>query len=145
MEAKNFVSKGEKMDGQNFNNEQNTENAQYSNYQDNTSNVVYQQPVNTVEPVKKTNGLQTASLVLGILSICFCCCYGVPGLILGIIGLICGIKGNKESKSGVGTAGIICSIIGIIFSVFMVIYFALIFVGLFSDPEFLDSIYSNYY
>lgn len=142
------MRKGENMDGQNFNNDQNTENIQnnqYSNYQDNTSNVVYQQPVNTVEPAKKTNGMQTASLVLGILSICFCCCYGVLGLILGIIGLICGIKGNKESKSGVGTAGIICSIIGIIFGVFMVIYFGLIFVGLFNDPEFLDSIYSNYY
>lgn len=138
------------MDGQNFNNEQNTQNTentvntestQYSNYQDNTANVVYQETASTPDSGNKASGMQIASLVLGILSICFCCCYGFPGLIMGIIGLVCGIKGNKERKNGVGTAGVICSVIGLIFSFFMLIYFVLIFVGLFSNPEFINSIY----
>lgn len=123
------------MDGQNFdnkqslNNEQNTEIPQYSNYQDYTAN---QQPVpnynnynnyNNDNADGKASGIQGASLVLGILSIVFSCCYGVPGLIMGAIGLICGIKGNSERKNGVGTAGIVCSVIGLIFSVIMLIYF----------------------
>lgn len=133
------------MDGQNFNNEQNTQNTestQYNNYQDNTANVVYQETASAPETSNKASGIQVASLVLGILSICLCCCYGLPSLIMGIIGLVCGIKGNKESKNGVGTAGIICSVIGIIFGFFSLIYYIFIFVGLFSNPEFLNSIYN---
>ena len=67
-----------------------------------------------------------AGLVCGILAICFSCCYGVPGLVLGIAGLVCAINGNKEGSNGVGTAGIVCSIIGIILGVLMLIYFIVV-------------------
>jgi hypothetical protein len=68
----------------------------------------------------------TAVLVLGILSIIFCWCWGLIGLILGIIGLILGGKAKKIYKENPGrfsigsyknlNAGYICSLIGTILS-----------------------------
>lgn len=95
---------------------------QYSNYQDNTANIPYQVPIEDV-PNSKTNGLQIAGLVCGILAICTSCCYGIVGIILGIAGLICSIIGNKNGKNGVGIAGLVCSIIGLILGIVMLIYF----------------------
>ena len=64
----------------------------------------------------------TTSLVLGILSIVTCICYGVIGLPLGIIAFILGNKAMKEFKnnpenyesSGNASAGKIMGIIGIL-------------------------------
>ena len=36
------------------------------------------------------------------------------------------LHGNKEGSNGVGTAGIVCSIIGIILGVLMLIYFIVV-------------------
>lgn len=93
-----------------------------------------------------TNGLQIASLILGIIGILTCCCYGVVGLILGIIGLVCAIIGNKRTRSGVGVAGLVCSIIAIILGIAGTIYFALIYAGLYmGSGPFVDYLqdYSN--
>ncbi len=98
---------------------------QYNGYQNNTANVPYQAPQGN-GGARPSNGLQVAGLVCGILAICFSCCYGVPGLVLGIAGLVCAINGNKEGSNGVGTAGIVCSIIGIILGVLMLIYFIVV-------------------
>lgn len=112
------------MDGNNFGNGQN------NSYQDNTANVPYQSnPYVEVKASGKASGIQIASLVLGIIAICLTCCYGLPSVILGIIGLVCAIKGNKENKHGVGTAGLVCSIIGIIAGICSLIYYIAI-VGL---------------
>lgn len=108
------------MDG---NNQNGQNDGQYSNYQDYTSNVPYQMPMNNGGDGNKSNGLQIAALVCGILAICSSCCYGVPGIILGIAGLICAINGNNKGKTGVGTAGLVCSIIGIVFGVIALIYY----------------------
>ncbi|MGN1147524.1 MAG: hypothetical protein ACI4TB_03825 [Lachnospiraceae bacterium] len=64
---------------------------------------------------KKTNGKAIASLVLGILSlVCIFFGYGaLLGIVFGVIGLILGISANKEAKSGMGTAGIVMSAIGL--------------------------------
>ena len=121
-----------------------------NNYQDNT-NVTYQAPVQT-EP-HKANGLQIAGLVCGILAICFSCCYGIPGILLGVAGLICGIKGNKKGKNGVGTAGVVCSIIGLILGVIMLVYyivvlgavFAMIGSGSMDAEQLMQEIYGSYY
>lgn len=139
------------MDGNNFdnnygngnaqNNGQNNQvpnqqpNNQYNNYQDNTANNMYYQapPNNGVE--NKANGKQIAGLVFGILAICTSCCYGVPGVIFGIVGLVLSILGNKESKHGVGIAGLVCSIIGLLCGVAMTIYYAAIFAVVFQMIE----------
>lgn len=99
--------------------------SQNSNYQDYTANMPYQAPPNMAMD-NATNGLQIAGLVCGILAICTSCCYGVPGVILGIAGLVCAIFGNKQSKNGVGTAGLVCSIVGLICGVLMTVFWALV-------------------
>ncbi len=74
------------------------------------------------EPVKQTNGLAIASLIVSIISLLGCCCSGLIGIIAGIAGLILGIMANKNGKSGMATAGIVISIISIVFGVaFMII------------------------
>lgn len=117
------------MDGQNFNNGQNN---QENNYQDYTANASqYQAPVDNRDS-SGTNGCQIASLVLGILGIPACCCYGVPGVIFGLIGLILAFIGNSKNKgSGVGIAGLVCSIIALLFGVVATIYYGLIIQGMF--------------
>ncbi|MGN0168162.1 MAG: hypothetical protein ACI4AB_08980 [Acetatifactor sp.] len=97
------------MDGQNFN-----------NYQDNTANVPYQAPVEDEGP-KKANGLQIASLVLGICAIVFGCCWAGLGIILGIIGIVLAVMGNKNGKHGIGTAGLVCSIVGLVIGIIGVV------------------------
>lgn len=70
----------------------------------------------------------TASLVLGIFSIITCWCYGLPGIILGVIGLILGKKAvalhneDPDMYEGIGNAkaGNIMSIIGLILSVLFI-------------------------
>ncbi len=72
----------------------------------------------------------TLVLVMGILSIIGCCCYGVPGIIFGAIALIVGNNSMKvyneapENYSDAGNikAGRIMGIIGLILSVLLIIY-----------------------
>ncbi len=66
----------------------------------------------------------TAALVLGIFSIITCCFNGIPGVILGVLGLMQSKKAitihneDTELYDGIGNAnaGKIISIIGLIFS-----------------------------
>lgn len=76
------------------------------------------------EEVQKTPGSSIASLVLGVISL-LCAWFGYGALIsiiTGIIGIILGIKGNKIQQTGVGTAGIVLSIIGLVLSI--IVFFA---------------------
>lgn len=109
-----------------------------NNYQDNTANGYYYQPPVDNGRADKANGKQIAGLVFGILAICFSCCYGVPGVIFGIVGIILSVMGNKEGKHGVGVGGLVCSIIGLILGVLMTAYFGFVLYLLFTDPEFSD-------
>ena len=80
---------------------------------------------------KQTLPNSTLVLVMGILSIIGCCCYGFPGIIFGIIALVVGKNAttiyNENPDSYLGfpnvKAGKIMAIIGIVISV---IYIALI-------------------
>jgi thiol:disulfide interchange protein len=127
------------MDGQNFNNNFNNNNE--NNYQDNTdSQSVYQNYTDkseTIPPYQdsyqqpgqsdkgENNGLAIVGLVMGIISIVLSCCYG-SGVVFGIVGLICSIMANKKNKTGIGTAGLITSIIGIVISVLMLIVYIIV-------------------
>jgi hypothetical protein len=73
----------------------------------------------------------TAVLVLGILSILTCCCYGLFGLILAIVGLYLTHKdliiynGSPEkfiNFSQLNTGKILC-IIGVVLNAIMLLYF----------------------
>ena len=82
----------------------------------------------------------TAVLVLGIISIVGCFCYGIIGIILGIIALVLSGKANKmyNDNPGIYTeasfknlkAGKVCAIIGTCLSaaylVFLIIYILII-------------------
>lgn len=122
------------MEGDNRNN-QDTQN----NYQDYTSDAQYQQtPVyQQAESPKSTNTLAIVGMILGIISILAGCC-GWYGLIFAIPGLICSILSRKNGKSGMATAGIVCSIVGIVIAVLMTIL-AFGMVALMGDsPEMQD-------
>ncbi len=78
----------------------------------------------------------TAALVLGILSIFLAFCYGIFGLICGIIGLVLANKDRKlyqyapdlysQASYGQSNAGRICSIIGVIISGLIILLFAFV-------------------
>jgi len=90
----------------------------------------------------------TAILVLGIISIALCWCYGVIGVTLGIIALVMSGKSMALYKSNpdaytVGSynnakAGRICAIVGLslsaLYLIFIIIYFAIIGAALSSLP-----------
>ncbi len=101
----------------------------------------------------------TSILVLGILSIVTCWCYGIVGLVLGIIALVQSKKANEEYRADPGKfsvssynnmkAGRVCAIIGLIISscyfLLIILYFAFIGTVLFSVPwNELDK-FQNYY
>lgn len=64
----------------------------------------------------RNSALSIVSLVMGILAITLGCCYGV-GFLFAIPGLVCGIISKKNEASGLATAGIICSIIGMVIAI----------------------------
>lgn len=92
----------------------------------------------------------TAVLVLGILSLVGCMCYGLPGMIMGLVGLILANKDEKlyrqnpslYSDYGNLKAGKILSIIGLILGVLfvamMVFYVAYFGWETITDPELMQ-------
>jgi len=92
----------------------------------------------------------TLVLVMGILSIAGACCYGLPGILFGTIGLVLGIKDTKtykqapEKYSNYGNvqAGKIMSIIGLILSLLIIglLIYVLSLIGwdALSDPELMQ-------
>lgn len=102
-----------------------------------TTNNVGNNP-NVMGPPPVPNAV--AVLVLGILSIVFCWCYGLVGIILGIIALVLAGKGVKlyqenpqaYSLSSFNNlkAGKICALIGTILSglylIFIIIYLVIL-------------------
>lgn len=83
----------------------------------------------------------TAVLVLGILSICTCCCWGVIGLILGIVALVLAKKdtalylASPELYSNYSNlkTGRILAIIGIVLSAIYLVYTIFLFATLGSE------------
>ncbi len=93
-----------------------------------------QAPSNNTNTVINQEALpnSTAILVLGIASIVTCCCYGLPGIVCGIICLIMVKNANElnnlnpdkytESSQKNLNAGKICGIIGLILSILYFLY-----------------------
>ena len=97
--------------------------------------------IGSLKEVKKENIVQelpnaTSTLVLGILSVIFMSCYGIPGIILGIIALsvsskdkdLLEINPDGYSNSGSHKAGRICAKIGIYVPLGLIVLFILIFI-----------------
>ena len=89
-----------------------------------------------MEKQKLPNAL--AVLILGILSILTCCCYGVIGLILAIVALVLAGKDKKlylenpELYSNYSnlTTGKILAIIGIVLNVLMILLYVWLYAKL---------------
>ena len=76
---------------------------------------------NTKEPKKEDRkGLAIAAMVLGIVSIVFCCVYWVS-IICAILAIIFGIVAIKSSGKGMAISGIVTGSIGIFISLFVTI------------------------
>lgn len=116
------------------------------------NNTSYQQApiVNApyVSVQKTTDGMGIASMILGIVSIVICCCYGA-GLLLAIPGLILGLVAKKSpetgKRSGFAIAGIIISAISIGLNLMCLIYmiYNLVEIGTMS-PSDLKNILEEY-
>lgn len=74
------------------------------------------------------DGKAVGSLVCGILGILLCCCYGIPGIILGVVAIVLAMLAKRDNMGefpGIALAGMICGIIsvvaGCIFIVLMIV------------------------
>jgi len=98
----------------------------------------------------------TAVLVLGIVSIATCFCYGIVGLICAIIALILAKKAKEAyalnpSKYVLSSynnlkAGKVCAIIGLCLSIFMLLYFIVIFAFMGTmamNPQGMEDFFNN--
>ena len=73
---------------------------------------------------EKAHNMAIASLILGIISIVLsCCCSGTLTLICGIVGIVLwyNAKDSNGDREGMAQAGMICSIVGIVLSVIIII------------------------
>ena len=117
----------------------------YQDYQD--FNTEYQQEPR--QPQNNGNGqkdtLAVVSLVLGIVSLVVCCCSGLFSMPFGIGGIICAVLSKKNGKSGLAMAGLVCSIIGVVFGILSTILGALMFVALLNDADAMETFTSMYY
>lgn len=104
--------------------------------ENNENQSVNQNPSNPVVQMPLPNS--TGVLVMGIISIALCWCYGVVGITLGIISLVLAGKSKKlykaePEKYTLGSyknlnAGYICAIIGLSLSSLFLIYIIVIYV-----------------
>ena len=88
----------------------------------------YQTQYQSYQPAyQEKNNMATASLVMGILSLCSICCCMLFGVVFGVLGIIFAIMSKKGDKmDGQARAGLILSIIGIAVTVLVIIIFAAI-------------------
>ncbi len=102
------------MDNQDLNQRENSNEGE-SRYQDYTAEKQYDNDYYEKNDPGKSNSI--VSLITGILSLVFCCC-SVIGLIPGILSIVFFARAKKNGEdSGMAIAGLVCAIIGIIFSI----------------------------
>ena len=80
----------------------------------------------------------TAALVLGIISIPTCSCYGIPGMVCGILAIIYGSRAVRLYKANPGVyhissynnanAGKVCGIIGVSLAALFLLYLVIILI-----------------
>nr|WP_265564971.1 DUF4190 domain-containing protein [Streptomyces hygroscopicus] len=84
-------------------------------------------------PLPPRNGLGVAAMVLGILSVCLFCLYGIFSLVLGILAVVFAVKGRKRADQGEADnrgqaqAGLVLGIIGIVLGIAVI---ALLVIGI---------------
>lgn len=86
----------------------------YQNYNGYQTPPMYQQPYIPPKPDKPLSSCAIISLVLGIVSIMFCCT-GLFGLILASLSILFGVVGmfDKKRGNGMAIAGFICGLVSL--------------------------------
>ncbi|MCB2155707.1 DUF4190 domain-containing protein [bacterium] len=82
----------------------------------------------------KTNVLAIVSLITGIIAVIGLCCYGVGGLVFGLVGAITGFLARKqiaesngmESGDGMALAGMICGAASVVLGIIGFILFVVL-------------------
>lgn len=113
------------------------------NYQNNT----YQQPA----PAQPGKGFGIASMVLGIIALLvtlLSCCLPFLLILSGLLGLLSIVFGiiaiAKKRGKGMGIAGLICSVVGLLLAIVILIFSILMGAGLMAMPAFMEE-YEDYY
>jgi len=91
---------------------------------------------NYSQPPVNGQGFAIASLVCGIVSIVLCWCYGIIGLACGIVAIVMRNKFrdlNGGYVNGMAKAGFICACVGTSLSALALVYYILIFAGVFGS------------
>ncbi|GAA1361939.1 DUF4190 domain-containing protein [Catellatospora chokoriensis] len=92
-----------------------------------------------------TNGMAIASMVLGIVGVLLCCCYGI-GALPGLIGAVLGhislkqVKQTGQQGRGMAIAGIATGWSAVALTAIMVV---LLIIGVLNDPNFWNEIQSG--
>lgn len=92
-------------------------------------------------PMAPQNGNGIAAMVLGILSCCLFCMYGVLSVVLGVLAVIFAIKGRHKAQRGEATnygqaqAGLITGIIGIVIGVAVMVVMIIAIVAAINDES----------
>ena len=88
----------------------------------------YQTQYQSFQPVyQEKNNMATASLVMGILSLCSICCCMLFGVVFGVLGIIFAIMSKKGDRmDSQAKAGLILSIIGVAATMLIIIFFVVI-------------------
>jgi len=92
---------------------------------------------------KRNSALSIISLVMGILSITLGCCTGL-GIFFAIAGLVCGIIAKTRKEGGLATAGIVCSVIGIVIPVILIVLAFVSLNWIASDPVLYEEFMKSY-
>ncbi|MGW4299665.1 DUF4190 domain-containing protein [Streptomyces sp. NPDC004646] len=92
-------------------------------------------------PALPQNGMGTSAMVLGILSLCLFCFYGIPSIVLGIIAVVLGVKGKQRADRGEATnrgsaqGGFVMGIIGIVLGILVVAFWGVLFAKIAHDSD----------
>jgi hypothetical protein len=95
-------------------------------------------PAGVYGPPRKSSGVAVASMILGIVSIVFCWCYGIVSVICGILALVFYNNAMRDieagrspvSSAGMAKAGRICGIIGLLLGIG---FWVVVIIGLAAD------------
>lgn len=119
----------------------NNMNGQNATYTQTYANSAYAQAPMQNKP---GNGLGIASMVLGIVALLttlIACCLPFGYLLAAVLGLLSIIFGIiaivKKRGKGMGVAGIICSVVGLLFAIVYFIFVFLIGAGMIAAPAFM--------
>lgn len=110
-------------------------NNQYNNYY-----------ISSAPEREKVSGFSIASMILGMISILFCCT-GIFSLPFGALSILFAILSKRKGKAmpPMSLTGIILACVGIVMGLFMLVYSVFTFL---TDPEFrkaFEDSYGEYY